>query len=179
MLHHLADALVASALVRHSAAGRLLRTTFALGDRSITQLGLAINALTIVLIRGAVAVIVRNFSRAAGSNCSTSIVLASTSSVMFEPSSARPTGRVGKRKIAEIDHRPLKHVAAFIRHDAQPAAAMEECQPMGAGVLVCSAFAQARDLALAHEVHQPLRRDPEGLGDDRCVDLNGAVFNLE
>ena len=53
LLHHLADAAVASAMVRHSAAGRLLRTTFALGDRSIVRLGLALNALTdlaIVLI---------------------------------------------------------------------------------------------------------------------------------
>jgi potassium-dependent mechanosensitive channel len=53
LLHHLADAAVASAMVRHSAAGRLLRTTFALGERSIVRLGLALSALTdlaIVLI---------------------------------------------------------------------------------------------------------------------------------
>jgi potassium-dependent mechanosensitive channel len=53
LLHHLADAAVASAMVRHSAAGRLLRTTFALGERSVVRLGLALSALTdlaIVLI---------------------------------------------------------------------------------------------------------------------------------
>jgi potassium-dependent mechanosensitive channel len=46
LLHHLADAAVASAMVPHSAAGRLLRTTFALGERSIVRLGLTLNALT-------------------------------------------------------------------------------------------------------------------------------------
>jgi potassium-dependent mechanosensitive channel len=53
LLHHLADKAVESGLVRQSAAGRLLRSTFALGERSISRLGLAISALAdvgIVLI---------------------------------------------------------------------------------------------------------------------------------
>ncbi len=81
--------------------------------------------------------------------------------------------------IAEIDHRALDHIAAFVRDDAETAVAAEECQSVTAGVLVYSAFAQACDLSLAHEFHQPLRRDPEGLGDDRCIDLNSTLVNLE
>jgi potassium-dependent mechanosensitive channel len=53
LLHHLVDNAAKSGLVRQSAAGRVLRSTFALGERSITRLGLAINALAdlgIVLI---------------------------------------------------------------------------------------------------------------------------------
>jgi potassium-dependent mechanosensitive channel len=53
LLHQLLSKAVESGLVRQSAAGRVLRSTFALGERSIARLGLAINALAdvgIVLI---------------------------------------------------------------------------------------------------------------------------------
>ena len=55
----------------------------------------------------------------------------------------------------------------------------EEGQAITAAVVINAALGLAGDLARAHLLLEQRQRDAETLGNDRCIDRDGAVFKFD
>jgi hypothetical protein len=94
-------------------------------------------------------------------------------------SGARVVHRGGKRPTAEVDDPTLDERSRIIDDEPKPAALVEERQPIPAGILVNTAFAQTRDRAIPHQRWNARRFKVETIGDNLRVKLDLAVLNFD
>jgi hypothetical protein len=92
---------------------------------------------------------------------------------------ARLPHRCRQRRIPEVDGRALNDRAGLIDDHAKAPVLGEKRQAMPALIRVDPALPEAGDASRAHPFLEPRQRDAEAFGDDRRVDLNGAIGKFD
>jgi len=73
----------------------------------------------------------------------------------------------------------LNDVPGFIDNEPKSRAFVEKGQAILPGVIVDATLAEARDLPIAHQTLNARGLDPQAFADDRCIDLEGAIFKFD